>query len=102
MKIALTQRIQFTKDVEEASEQLCFNLAHLDKEESIDNMMSILTALRIAAMTFKEYTLQKSVEEVLAMMINKHHIHDKKMVHTFYKIAETMIYPYKKNTYIAR
>lgn len=102
MKVALTQRVQFTKDVEEASEQLCFNLAHLDKEGSIENMMAILTALRIAAMTFEEYTLQKNVEGALAMMINHHQIHDKKMINMFYEIAETMVYPYKKNTYIAR
>lgn len=100
MKVASTQRAQFTNDVEEVSEQLCFNLAHLDKEESIDNIVAILTALRIAAITFEEYTLQKSVEEALAVIINHHHIHDRKMVNKFYELAEMMVYPYKKCTYI--
>jgi len=100
MNVTLTQRAQFAKDVQEASEELCFNLAHLDKEESMDNIMAILTALRIAAMTFEEYTLQKNVEEALAMIINHYHTHDRKMVNLFYEIAEMMVYPYKNYTYI--
>ena len=92
-----TQRQAFIKDLEEAQEELCLNLAHIDTQESIDNIMHILVALRIAAIVYDEHTLQKSVEEVLAMMINHDKQCDQKTVQGLYELIDMMIYPYRNN-----
>jgi len=91
------QRQEFMKDLEIAKEELCLNLVHLNRQESIDNIIHILVSLRIAAIVYDEYTLQQSVEEVLAMIIN----HDKqcnhKVVQRLYELIDVVIYPYKNN-----
>jgi len=101
MTTTVTQREAFVRDVENALEELSFNVAHLDKKESIDNIMHILHALRIAAMFYEEHALQKDVEALLAMMINHDLNHDVKIVNGLYTLIETMIYPYRKSMYIA-
>jgi len=92
-----TQRQAFIKDLEEAQEELCLNLAHIDTQESIDNIMHILVALRIAAIVYDEHILQKSIEEVLAMMINHDKQCDQKTVQELYELIDIMIYPYRNN-----
>ena len=92
-----TQRQAFIKDLEEAQEELCLNLAHINTQESIDNIMHILVALRIAAIVYDEHTLQKSVEEVFAMMINHDKQCDQKTVQGLYELIDIMIYPYRNN-----
>lgn len=98
--ITHSQRNIFLKDVENALEELSFNLAHLDNKKSLDNIMQILYALRIAAITYDEYSLQRKVEELLAMMINHNLKYDVKIINRLYTLIETMIYPYKKYNYI--
>jgi len=93
----LAQRRAFIKDLAEAQEELCIHLAHIDMQASIDNIMHILVALRIAAIMYDEYTLQKSIEEVLAMMINHDNECDAKTVQGLYDIIDMMIYPYRNN-----
>jgi hypothetical protein len=101
MTTTLTQRQAFVTDVENALEELSFNVAHLDKKESVENIMYILYALRIASIQYDENELQKNVEALLAMLIN-HNLHpDIKIVDALYTLMETMIYPYRKSMYIA-
>ncbi len=90
-------RRAFSKDVETAMESLCGSLAHLDTKESIDNILHTLTALRIAAITYKEYALQKRVEEILAHMINLDCSYDTKTVNAIYRLVDIMVYPYRNN-----
>jgi len=97
MTILPMQRQIFINDLEEAQEELCFNIAHLDKQEAIDNIMTILYALRIASIIYNEYSLQKNVEEALASMINNNCKQDTKTVKILYELAEVMVYPYKNN-----
>ena len=101
MTRTVTQRQVFLKDIDDTLEQLCFNIAHIEKSDSIDNIMHILYALRIAAVTYNEYELQKNFEALLAMMINHDFRHDSKTVNAFYELVETMVYPYRKSIYIA-
>ena len=101
MTTTLAQRQAFVKDVENALEELSFNVAHLDKKESVDNIMHILHALRIASMLYDEYELKKDVETLLAMMINQDLHHDMKIVNGLYTLIEMMVYPYRKSSYIA-
>jgi len=93
----LAQRRAFIKDLAEAQEELCIHLTHIDMQESIDNIMHILVALRIAAVMYDEHTLQKSIEEVLAMIINHDNEFDSKTVQGLYDIIDMMIYPYRNN-----
>jgi hypothetical protein len=97
MTTTQTQRQAFVNDVDTALEELCFNVAHLDKKESIDNIMHILHALRIASIFYNEDELQKDVENLLAMMINHNLHHDATIVNRLYMFLETMIYPYRKH-----
>ena len=97
MTILPRQRQMFIKDFEEAQEELCFNMAHLDKEEAIDNIMTILYALRIASIIYNEHNLQKHVEVALASMINNDCKQDMKTVKILYELTETIVYPYKNN-----
>jgi len=90
------QRQIFINDVENAFEALCLNMAHIDKPEAMENIMTILHALRIAADTYEEYALQKRIEEVLALMLNHRYEHNTKIVSRLYHLTEEMIYPYKE------
>lgn len=94
MTVTETLRLAFAKDVEDAMEQLCFDIAHLDNEESVDDIMRLLYALRIAAIAYGERTLQKQSEKALAIMLNHRLNHSPRTVAFLYDLAETMVYPY--------
>jgi hypothetical protein len=94
MTVTETLRLAFAKDVEDAMEQLCYDIAHLDDEESVDDIMRLLYALRIAAIAYGERTLQKQSEQALALMLNHRLNHSSKTVSSLYDLVETMVYPY--------
>lgn len=98
MTTTLAQRQIFMNDIKDSFEALYFNIAHLDNQESIENIVTILYALRIAANTYEEYALQKKVEEVLALMLNHQNEHNAKIVRKLYALVEAMVYPYQKES----
>ena len=101
MTISPLQRQLFAKDVEDAFEALCLNMTHLDTQVSLEEIITILHSLRIAAHTFGEYKLQKGVEEVLALMLNHQHEHTEQIVRKLYALLEVMVYPLLEKNMIA-
>ena len=90
------QRQIFINDVENAFEALCLNMARIEKPEAMENIMTILHALRIAANMYEESMLQKKIEEVLALMLNHRYEHNLKIVSRLYHLIDETIYPYKE------
>ncbi len=93
MTVTETLRLAFAKDVEDAMEQICFDVAHLNEEGSAEEIMRLLYALRIAAIAYGERTLRKQSEKALAIMLNHRLDHTPKTVATLYDLVETMVYP---------
>ena len=93
MYISEALRLAFVADVEQVMDQLCSDIARLDKEESVEDIMRLLYALRIAANAYGEHDLKRRVEKMLAIMLNHSLNHNPATVNLFYDLAETMVYP---------
>jgi len=101
MTITPLQRRLFIKDIEDAFESLCLNMSHLEHKESLDEIITILHSLRIAANVYGEYTLQKNVQEVLALMINHQNEHNTQIVSQLYTLVDAIVYPYREKSMLS-
>ena len=86
-----TLRKVFLKDFKEAQKELYLNLAHINTQEAIDNILHILVALRIASIVYKERMLQKNIEEILTMIINQDRQCNQKTIQSLYRLIKQSI-----------
>jgi len=86
-------RLAFLQDVESVMERLYRDIAHIDREESVDDIMRLLYALRLAAITYDEHALKRNVEHALAVMLNRRLHQTAETVTTLYALADAVIYP---------
>ncbi|MNN61829.1 hypothetical protein D3C81_1770860 [compost metagenome] len=89
-------RLAFLQDVESVIEKLYRDIANIDREESVDDILHLLYALRLAAIAYNERSLKRNVEHALAVMLNRRLHQTKDTVMTLYQLADTMLYPMER------
>jgi len=88
-------RLAFIQDVEEVMERLYQDIAHIDQKEADEEIIHLLYALRLAAISYDERYLKKKIEKTLAAMLNRREHQTEQMVTMLYDLADAIVYPVK-------